>query len=94
MRVLLAGLLFVCLGAVSAASAADGRKVVETYANIAEAAYEDSLMTAKNLQSKVRDLVVKPSPETLAAARRAWIAARVPYQQTEVYRFGNAIVDD
>ena len=29
-----------------------------------------------------------------AAARTAWIAARVPYQQTEVFRFGNAIVDD
>jgi putative iron-regulated protein len=30
----------------------------------------------------------------LDAARSAWLAARVPYQQTEVYRFGNAIVDD
>ncbi len=28
------------------------------------------------------------------AARAAWIAARVPYQQTEAYRFGNAVVDD
>jgi putative iron-regulated protein len=27
-------------------------------------------------------------------AREAWRAARIPYQQTEVYRFGNAIVDD
>ncbi|NRB01531.1 MAG: peptidase, partial [Rhodobacteraceae bacterium] len=24
----------------------------------------------------------------------AWLASRAPYQQTEVYRFGNAIVDD
>ncbi|MEX0311053.1 MAG: imelysin family protein, partial [Tateyamaria sp.] len=30
----------------------------------------------------------------LQAAKAAWIAARVPYQQTEVYRFGNPIVDD
>ena len=28
------------------------------------------------------------------AAKDAWKAARVPYQQTEGYRFGNAIVDD
>ena len=32
--------------------------------------------------------------QALAAARGAWITARVPYQQTEVYRFGNRIVDD
>ncbi|MCC3261962.1 hypothetical protein LLE87_27700, partial [Paenibacillus polymyxa] len=30
----------------------------------------------------------------LKAAREAWIVARVPYQQTEAYRFGNPIVDD
>ena len=30
----------------------------------------------------------------MRAAREAWKAARIPYQQTEVYRFGNAIVDD
>jgi putative iron-regulated protein len=38
-------------------------------------------------------LIAAPSAEALAAARAAWIAARVPYQQTEAYRFGNAIVD-
>ena len=32
--------------------------------------------------------------ETLAAARDAWKAARVPYQQTEGFRFGNSVVDD
>src|SRR3546814_6083146 len=30
----------------------------------------------------------------MQAARGAWVAARVPYQQTEVFRFGNPIVDD
>ena len=30
----------------------------------------------------------------MPASFSAWIAARVPYQQTEVYRFGNRIVDD
>ena len=39
-------------------------------------------------------LVAQPSPDTLKAARQAWLEARVPYQQTEAYRFGNAIVDD
>src|SRR5690606_27371691 len=35
----------------------------------------------------------RPDAGTLAAAREAWIAARVPYMQTEVYRFGNPVVD-
>ena len=35
-----------------------------------------------------------PTPATLAAARTAWKAARVPYLQTEGLRFGNAIVDE
>jgi putative iron-regulated protein len=68
--------------------------VLTNYANIAHAKYEDSLITARALKAAVDALIATPSAETLAAAREAWIAARVPYQQTEVYRFGNAIVDD
>ncbi len=68
--------------------------VLETYADIAEAEYGDSLTTAKALQSAISELVANPSAEALQAAKSAWLAARVPYQQTEVFRFGNAIVDD
>lgn len=69
-------------------------EVVTTYADIALATYGDSLSTAQALRATVGDLVTDPSPETLAAARQAWTAARVPYQQSEVFRFGNPIVDD
>lgn len=68
--------------------------VVTSYANIALAGYEDSLASARELKAAVDRLLDKPDSESLAAARDAWIAARVPYQQTEVYRFGNRIVDD
>ena len=68
--------------------------VLENYANIAEAKYADSLTTAKRLQDAVNALVDAPSADALETAKEAWLAARVPYQQTEVYRFGNAIVDD
>ncbi|MEM1198782.1 MAG: imelysin family protein [Pseudomonadota bacterium] len=68
--------------------------VVKTYADIALAKYEDSLTTAKALDAAIDALLAKPSAETLKAAREAWVVARRPYQQTEVYRFGNAIVDD
>ena len=98
-RMMLSGVsvLALGLGLIGAALAdghADKGAVVDTYANIAHAMYEDSLTTAKALKSAVDALAAEPSAETLAAAKEAWLAARVPYQQTEVYRFGNAIVDD
>ncbi|NRB02456.1 MAG: peptidase [Rhodobacteraceae bacterium] len=80
------------------AALADGHAskaaVLDTYANIAEANYADSLTTALRLQAAVNTLIASPSAEALEAAKTAWLAARVPYQQSEVFRFGNAIVDD
>ncbi|NBC33997.1 MAG: peptidase [Alphaproteobacteria bacterium] len=75
-------------------SAASVDEVLTTYADIAHAMYDDSLLAAGDLRTAVRALVDDPSPVTLAAARSAWRAARVPYQQSEVYRFGNVLVDD
>ncbi|MDD9733732.1 imelysin family protein [Mameliella sp. AT18] len=69
-------------------------EVLDNYADIAEAIYGDSLIAAQRLQMAVDALIADPSAETLQAAKSAWLAARVPYQQSEVYRFGNAIVDD
>lgn len=68
--------------------------ILDTYADIALAGYEDSLETAKVLDEAVDAMIASPSEETLAAAREAWLAARVPYQQTEAFRFGNPIVDE
>ncbi|GAA6163499.1 imelysin family protein [Pelagimonas sp. KU-00592-HH] len=73
---------------------ADERAVLEHYADIAAAKYADSLTTAQALQAAVDALLADPNEASLAAAKDAWLASRVPYQQTEVYRFGNAIVDD
>lgn len=76
------------------ALALDKSAVLDTYADIAAAKYEDSVISAQVLQASVDALLANPSAEALQAAKDAWVAARVPYQQTEVYRFGNAIVDD
>ncbi|SMX44189.1 imelysin family protein [Actibacterium lipolyticum] len=78
----------------TAAAAEEKSDVLATYANIAQAGYADSLVTAQRLKAAVDTLVSAPSAEALQAAKSAWLAARVPYQQTEVFRFGNAIVDD
>ncbi|MGQ0672755.1 MAG: imelysin family protein [Hyphomicrobium sp.] len=68
--------------------------VIKTYADIAEAGYADSHASALKLKAAIDRLLATPTEETLAAARQAWRDARVPYMQTEVYRFGNKIVDD
>lgn len=67
--------------------------VLTNYSNIAEAAYGDALTTARTLQVAVDALITNPSAETQQAAKTAWLAARVPYLQTEAFRFGNPIVD-
>ena len=89
--------LTTALGTVLLAAApalADKATVLDNYADIALAKYADSLTTAQALLDAVNTLTETPSAEALQAAKEAWLASRVPYQQTEVYRFGNAIVDD
>ena len=67
--------------------------ILENYADIAEASYSDSLTTAVTMRAVIQSLIKNPTKKTLKDARAAWKAARVPYMQTEVYRFGNVIVD-
>ncbi|MEH6727524.1 MAG: imelysin family protein, partial [Hyphomicrobiales bacterium] len=87
-------LLSTALTALPAVAETSADAVAKHYADIAQAKYEDSLTTAKALGEAIDAFLAAPSAETQQAAKNAWFAARVPYQQTEVYRFGNAIVDD
>ena len=80
--------------AFSLPAAAALEPVTRTYVDIAHAAYEDSLISARTLREAIGSFLDAPSAATLEQARNAWIEARVPYQQTEVYRFGNPIVDE
>jgi putative iron-regulated protein len=75
------------------AVAATPEAVTETYADIAFANYGDSLVAAKELDATIDAFLAEPSAASHRAAKAAWLAARVPYQQTEVFRFGNPIVD-
>ncbi|MEZ9849266.1 peptidase [Vibrio breoganii] len=82
------------LTATSSFAAVTEQQVVEHYADLAHAVYEDSLITARVLETKINALVQSPSEQTLADAKQAWLDSRVPYQQSEVFRFGNPVVDD
>ena len=82
------------LGISHAAADPAPKDVLKVYADIAQAGYADSVDTARTLKLAVDAFLAKPTEDNLRAARAAWIAARIPYMQTEAYRFGNAIVDD
>ena len=73
---------------------AAAKAVVNHYADLALAVFSDAASTGKSLQTAVDALLADPSEATLKAAREAWLAARVPYMQTEVFRFGNPVVDE
>jgi putative iron-regulated protein len=68
-------------------------QVIETNARIAHAVYEDALLAARELQATVDELVAKPSEASLIRARAAWLTAREPYGQSEVYRFTAGPID-
>ena len=93
MKAFLAAVALVALPATAFAAASE-RDVLSHYADLAHAKYEDSLISARSLQGVVNQFIADPTEANLAAAKDAWRAARVPYQQSEVYRFGNAVVDD
>ena len=69
-------------------------KVIINYANIAEAKYNDSLLLAEKMLGDVNNFLDNTTEANLEKVKESWLAARKIYQQTEVFRFGNPVVDD
>jgi putative iron-regulated protein len=65
----------------------------ETYTKIAWAVYEDSYLTAVTLKSKIDAFVANPTAQGLEEAKQAWLDAREPYGQSEVFRFTDGPID-
>ncbi|HER35551.1 MAG: hypothetical protein JXJ30_01360 [Halothiobacillaceae bacterium] len=78
----------------SADRMADLNKVLVTNADIAHAVYADAVDTAEDLQAAIDRLIESPTQANLDAARAAWLVAREPYGQSEVYRFRGTPIDD
>lgn len=72
---------------------ANAQKVIDTNADIALAAYTDSVITAKALKTALATFKAEPTEANLTAAKKAWLISREPYGQTEVYRFRDTPVD-
>jgi putative iron-regulated protein len=69
-------------------------EAIETYSKIVHASYADSAAAAADLDDAIQAFVADPTEETLEAAREAWLDAREPYLQTEVYRFYDGPIDN
>jgi putative iron-regulated protein len=70
------------------------RAVVETYARLVAATYEDSIASARALDAAVDRLLAAPSEATLREARERWKQARIPYGYSEAFRFYGGPIDD
>jgi len=68
-------------------------KLLDTNADIALAAYNDSIDTAKQLKAAIAEFTDNTTQANLDAAKLAWLVAREPYGQTEVYRFRLSPID-
>lgn len=78
------------------ASPAEAERIhaaLETYAELAYSLYADSSEQARHLLQVADDFIAAPSEAGLTRAREAWLAARVPYRQTEVFRFYDGPID-
>ena len=71
----------------------DTKRVLETNADIALAAYSDSVDTAIALKDAIATFKTTPNAANFTAAKEAWLVSREPYGQTEVYRFRLSPID-
>lgn len=69
------------------------RKLLNTNADIAYAVYSDAVDTAQALHDAIDTFDEERSQANLDAAKKAWLVAREPYGQSEVYRFRLSPID-
>ncbi len=69
-------------------------RVVEGYAQLVFATYNDVIDGAKTIDTNLEALIANPSDSTLSAAKQAWLDARRPYGQSEAFRFYGGPIDD
>ncbi|MDT7517453.1 imelysin family protein [Rhodoferax sp. TBRC 17660] len=76
------------------AQTVDTASVVRNYAELVSANYQDVLASALSLQKAIKALTAAPSAQSLDDAKKAWLAARAFYGQTEAFRFYSGPIDD
>lgn len=76
------------------ASAVNNNAVAAHYAHLVHTNYADTLTSAQTLRTAIQAFTAQPSAETLAQARKTWLAAREFYGQTEAFRFYGGPIDN
>ncbi|PLX77075.1 MAG: iron-regulated protein [Azoarcus sp.] len=76
-----------------AAETATAPRVLAHYGELVHATYADAHAGALALQKAVDAFVAAPSEAGQQAARKAWLAARETYGQTEAFRFYGGPID-
>lgn len=70
------------------------KEALTQYADLVLASYDDSYNTAVALNQAIATFLAAPSEAGFQACKNAWLAARIPYGQTEAYRFYAGPIDD
>jgi putative iron-regulated protein len=72
----------------------EAKPQIEAYADLVSASYQAAVSAAQPLDQAVDELLANPSEDSLKAARAAWIKARQPYLETEVFRFYDGPIEE
>ncbi|MBU1350794.1 MAG: iron-regulated protein [Gammaproteobacteria bacterium] len=76
------------------APALSSNTVAAHYAHLVHTNYTDTLTSAQTMRAAIQAFTAQPSVETLAQARKTWLAAREFYGQTEAFRFYGGPIDN
>jgi putative iron-regulated protein len=90
---ILAACLFAAISFGASAADINQKAVIDQYAVLVAAGYQDSVASASDLQAKVNAFVAGPTDANLKAAQAAWLEAREWYGQTEAFRFYGGPID-
>lgn len=81
-------------GAPATFPTAEAQQAITTYKTIAQAVYGESVAGARSLKGAIDAFVASPDEAKLTAAKQAWVSARLPYNQNDVFRFYNGPIDN
>lgn len=82
-------LLFSC----NSSEEISNKDVVENYAELVYASYEDTHQHAIDLKEEIVTFISNPTEQGFEKAKEAWLIARETYGQTEAYRFYGGPID-
>src|SRR5688572_4331110 len=74
--------------------AAMAEQVVTTYKTLVHKTYQLSVDEGEKLEAAITAFVAAPDAAKLQAAKQAWLASRLPYNQTDAYRFYEGPIDN